>query len=1083
MSRQAIGLLIAGLVSAAVLGGTLWIAAGEPPIERDGTRLTDDDRFGGLSTPGEGDGDPMSGVPGVGAGQFWHDDGDGRIFLVRHGRLDRQPRGTFAVDRPEAEIYLDNQRAMLLTADEATVVAPKRHFRRGVFRGNVVLSVFEGTGDRDVNPNRPTDLRFRVYLDQATFNRDFGEVLSTGPVRVVGSGVTFEGHGLNLRYDAHRNRLDTLRITEGRSLRFDPAEAEKLTADEPATALADASSMPPAPGGEPGGATDTTTPAPADDDNPFDFGPPAGTYQYYVATFQQDVRVRVEGETPGGRDRANMAGDRLEARFSLGNEKAFVAEPDSAFGSDGSTPHGEPAATAAITTTATTTAGSDRPSQATDRGGAVTITWSGPMEVSPLETKPRLLLSKDDVQLQLYGRPATIFTDRDEAVLAAEVAYVAELAVMAAAASDTTPMLVTSPGLGTMTARSLSIDQTQRTGTIIGPGRLVAFDDDATLSPLARMTAGLFAADAQVAVEWGGRLQLWFADPPADQPADPADAAAPGPGQAPPLGDLMHARFLGGVRAGREDFALTAPRLDLAFADHPLKPGKTYPTVLTARGGVEAVQPGLRVRAGRLDAELYPPDELRDDLRPATRPADDGGETDAVVPETEGVRVVTGRDGVWITLDEQDVTMAGDTMLAEPALDQLQLFAERGMDDTYLADSYATADTPEGRLEGRHLILKQTTEEVFVRGAGRFTALLRDNEMADDGATASAATDLTHLQVTWADALAFHHRDGLARFTGDVYAETASRDARTLLRADDDLTLRFDPAPADSAEPAPAGGSATDEDPEPQLRLATATGNAEFEAQSYTSAEPAPDAPRPTLDAPPAPVGRLATRVKLRGPLITFTNLPAEGIRPPTEQVQVVGKGQMQIEDYRDDAPAEGGDPAGADAVEVMFTGRGVTLFDFAEQLTLDARLNDMRVTGNVWMIHQPMADPNAPAGEEPVGTQLHCQRLFADLAETGGLGAWTGGDGPEPDIQRIAADRGVRVVHGPKRIDADHLLYRGGSDNILLWSDPGGEVRLEDDTRPGVPFSAGSMIWDRKNNRFEARDVGPLIAPLRRDD
>jgi hypothetical protein len=84
----------------------------------------------------------------------------------------------------------------------------------------------------------------------------------------------------------------------------------------------------------------------------------------------------------------------------------------------------------------------------------------------------------------------------------------------------------------------------------------------------------------------------------------------------------------------------------------------------------------------------------------------------------------------------------------------------------------------------------------------------------------------------------------------------------------------------------------------------------------------------------------------------------------------------MQIEDYRVekkavDAKAVDTKAAGT-AKEVAFVGKGVTLFLWQKQLTLDAKRNDVRMDENVRMVQLPLGS------EQDV--RMECSQLVADF-------------------------------------------------------------------------------------------------------
>ncbi len=197
------------------------------------------------------------------------------------------------------------------------------------------------------------------------------------------------------------------------------------------------------------------------------------------------------------------------------------------------------------------------------------------------------------------------------------------------------------------------------------------------------------------------------------------------------------------------------------------------------------------------------------------------------------------------------------------------------------------------------------------------------------------------------------------------------------------------------------------------------------------------------------------------------------------EQVQVIGKGRMFIEDRRPASPQAEGQaeaqakseaPANKPALGVHFGGRGQTLFLWSKLLTLDAAKNDVHMKGTVQMVHRP-------AGAQTV-VQLDSQRLFADLKDTGGLGRWMDQQAPQADVQLIRADDTVRVVNGNRTVHADHLQYTEADQLVRLWADDNHMVRIERSDQPtGFSFKAGT--WNLRTDKFDAHDLGSSVVPI----
>ncbi len=387
-------------------------------------------------------------------------------------------------------------------------------------------------------------------------------------------------------------------------------------------------------------------------------------------------------------------------------------------------------------------------------------------------------------------------------------------------------------------------------------------------------------------------------------------------------------------------------------------------------------------------------------------------------------------------------------------------------------------------LTGRHLILREAQQAADALGPGTFTA-------AVDEADPSA-----RLNVTWSDEMQFRNADGRASFLGNVHAVSTSATDDTSLDAHH-LTLTF--LPQNLSKPGAGAG------------LSGGAVQAPDQAGSKTSPDPSVlDLRHVRATADPDDSDQLVhfitqtfgrddiadkplTRLTLEGRQVDFVNQPIDPTNDtsvddfaPLERLVVPTRGRLLLEDYRtaakpDPTPfkprAERGSaseapdpPDDTSGGPVNFAGRGLTLFAWENQLTLDAQSNDLRLEGDVWMLHQPASD------ELPI--KLDAQLLVADLTETGGLGAYLAGGAPSAQIRQVNADGRVRVAQGPTSVVADHLEYIEAQRRVVLWAEPRRVVTLNHDDQPN-PQTAKAFIWNLDTNLFEARSAGPGLVPI----
>lgn len=740
------------------------------------------------------------------------------------------------------------------------------------------------------------------------------------------------------------------------------------------------------------------------------------------------------------------------------------------------------------------------------------------------------LAGPDDVLMRVTGEPAVIESGDGRRIAAGEIDYLGSTGRVRAWQRASTPVRLRSDDLGTLSGTGLTWRPGQRRAEVTGPGVLKREEvvpaessneangeasDEATDPPLLVTREGLEAA-------WEDRLVIRFArgksDRPTAEPSEPFDSGIGRLQNTQMPESLESADFRGDVRITHPRLRLDAEHVRLDFtspvnASQSPEPtqslaGHSLPRRLVAEGTADlrlladTPEESARIRGGEIAIDLDSDDGSTDTLRPtrllATRKASierDGsllaadridarfnraheadGETGEVgtVPNPPDVapqadfaggelalRDLLAEGGVQLRDPERDLVLTGHRLEVDPASETSQLF---GRDETP-----AVARRDDGFITGQRLVLDQRTDTIRVPGGGSFEALL-DPEARDQT-----------LNIDWSRSMSFQHQIGLAEFHGKVRALAIGRTEVTELTSDS-LSAQLDigpaspanhdeaaadPLPADATpvRPADAPPDATADAPADdrpaiaKVKRVTARGNAVLKARVFAT----------------DPRGRPRTRLRMQGPIINFENLPEE----KREQVQVIGDGSMQFEDYRPvdekEPPSQGEDETRLAGV----TGRGATLLLWKDRLTLDAAANDLIAEGGVTLLHRsPDAGADMPADADDAKDvddeemlQLDARRLVVNLAETGGLGVWLGEAPPAPDLESIDADRSVRVVRGDKTILADHLRYTRESDAIRFTADPGGFVRIQREGEARTP-RARTVIYHLAEDRLQAFDI-----------
>lgn len=970
----------------------------------------------------------------AGRGQVTRVDED-RITRLTWRTIEPAEDGVYDVGAPTATVEFSPSRVLSITAREATLIAPEGTFRRGEFRGDVVVTFFDA-GDARADLTATRHIQTRVYLDDdAAFDLELGQISSTGPLHLTSRVADFQGRGLSLKYNRVRERIERLIVEEGRELRF-AANGDGLS-DRNAEAAEGADSQPqPQPPTATAGQADQPSRDEGDSD-PKTTNRITDPPQFYRARFQRDVHVTAGGDDPD--EQADLRGGELVAVFAL-DSRSDASDDERDERDEDASSHTDSDDTPGADTA--DEAPRDQPtlpdrSLLPRRKDNVIVRWSGPLVLMPLGADEQAI-DADDLRLDLRGdeqTPATVRTARGDAITAESVGYRQIGARVLAAGSDRHPMRLTSDELGTLTGTRLQLSQETGEGFVLGPGTLTARADDDDQPT--DQTADDAPPAPPSSIAWSDRMDMRFF---VDEQADDARR----------LAALEHVTFRGEVMTEHEDDRLASDRVDIAFARDEDDPRRSSPRLLMARGEVSARQPGMTFAAERLDATITPRNDA--DADGTAEASADDTPRNSLAGRLDISRIVAV-DEIRVTIDAQDATITAARLEATPAEQTVEL--------TGTADAPAVLARPDGRLTGERIVLDQPTQRVTVTGAGKFT-----HQLDPDDAQAVLA-------VAWRERMVFDNAAGTADFTGSVRA-TSSDGPDTSELTSRELALRFDPEPmGEDADDAPADAHAADGagDAGPargigRVRGMEATGDVAFSA---------------TARNPEAPAGPPRSRLLIEGPVLTFENTPASDESGAIEQVNVVGAGRMLVEHYQADAPADGEEAAAAGDDEregerkpVNFAGQGATLFIWQGRLTLDAANNDMVIVDGVQMIHRPRGEP-----EEGV-VQLNCQRLLADLTQTGGLTAWSSRGTPDATLRLVEATGAVRLIQQGRQISSDHLRYTSEDQTVVLWTNEG-EVSLIDE-EGGSSMTAAALKWNLAEDRFEAMQMRGGIAPIRRD-
>lgn len=1024
---------------------------------------------------------------GVGVTRITRVNKNGQVIQIFVRELEPRPQGVIDAKSPICRMHLTPSRVLEIRAIEGTFVAPDRQPRNGEFRGRVVLTLFDGPADRPVRLDRETgDIAMRVFLEDAKFDIELGQIESEGDVHLTTPRIDFTGKGLQMTFNPRKKRLEHLEVPHGKSIRIKTrGVASEMSG--PATRKAG-----------PGEKLAANKPKEAP--------------QFYRATLER--RVRVQSDT------MDVEADQLLAIFALGRDAGREGEllggskKKAVMRDDGFHPllPSDPRTASAMFVSQNILAQTppadpwklpEEKELAGISASDLIVQWSGALTVDPEDNPPGEIDGPDDTLFSLVGKPLRVTTyprgvkpDKNgkrpvqERIAAAKFDYFTKSGRVRLAGNETIPMTLDSLAMGgRLRGTSLDIDQGTGFGRIDGSGVLEGSDPDvlAALNPDAARDGNRLPPGLRI--RWTDRLDMTFFLRTAE---DKAAAGKRGDGdQLIRLTALKQAAFYGDVTADHPEFGMRADAISLAL-DDPLKGkqtldtihaagkvhiegksreedeklaidseeldielstdagGRMQPSRLLAKNKVKASLPGRTLETSLLDVGLGVVDLTTRPAGAATRPA-------AMVVDTgaRGARLVmktiAARDGVHIvTEDPLDIT--ADRLVADTASDQIELFGAKGKPAKVRRDEIL--------LTGDHLVMHQGSQTVRVMGPGVFdfpiksaVAPGKEKELVARPAATRKAGDvkgppdnLAH--VTWEEAMLYDNTTGKAQFLGKVEIVSRSNLETTKLRCGD-LRLEFLTVPDAAREGTPKNrGMSLDQmsGGTKALKSLVAGGDARFEAESWAD----------------HPGGNVLRRLTLEGPVMTFLEL--------TEELTVDGKGWMQMQDYRTDIKKDEPTTQPEGGLVARFSGRGDTLMKWTGKMILNANHNDMTVLEGVQMIHRE------PGSKEFM--QLDCERFVADLASTGGLGVWVS-QKAQPTLKAISADKDV-VVHANGRvIRTDHLLYTEDTQTVALKGNDGRMVEVIEPGEP-TPYTAEEFQWDLKNSRLTVIKPGTGRVPLK---
>lgn len=812
----------------------------------------------------------------------------------RFRRQEPRPDGWYWLEQPEAQVFLSDNEAVMLTGQESVAYAPNQALEQGTISGDVVIRVFRLDDRRVIDPaaDSPT---FIVRTDEAMFDNVVGEVRCPGEVHLELPGkAELHGEKLTLRINDLVDRIEMLELSRVHYVKLVHPDNGPAAASAPGRSRRPAVRFASMQAAQDSGTSESDKPT-----------------QFYQLTLRDNV-VIMQGPADA---RRVVRGDLLSITFSTeteGLEDAFAFAWPS-FGGSGAAHRENDAAhpiplhsLIAAQSIAATPQGSVGVAVPAPGPDETIITVDGPLRVLPVDDPQQQLERAEDARFEVTGTPVELIDDAERAVATASMLrYDALDRRVQLIASDDHPVVIDSPQLKAGGER-FWLAQNDGNAGFDGRGWIVPQQDRDPAPPPDQTPPADDMADLleEMRISWSRSVRL--------------DFHPPGDGET--LGPIRRVRFLGDVNIETADGNIQCNVLDLAVRQGA--DGKPAPERMQATGDVRASGEGRTLWADTLDVEF-----ADDDRRAADT------ESDSDVGDIQ--RVVADGD-VQILMPDGSRAFA-NRLEGDGINETLELF-----DDTILIAA------------GRMIIEQRKTlqirrEQLSAFGDGPGEARVYNRAINTGADRRIERPDIDHddippvVRARWDQSLLYDHsfNDGAGSvdLRGNVVAESSRATPERNIMKGDGLTLEFAADPADGSA-ALQGESADDLGSIDDRRLARfiARGDASIESRTWKT-ESRAEKPRIFYAAGPyIEYNDLTFESRIIGAgslLIRDEWIDVELPSPP----RIVGPGQRA-------------DPG------ATFSGKGTTQFKFTRELHMTQLLENryrIEMTGDVSVIHESL--------------------------------------------------------------------------------------------------------------------------------
>lgn len=893
------------------------------------------------------------------------------------------------VTEPGALVFLKDGRTLRIRAATGTFssFSADQTPERGVFTGNVIAQVYApDVSPRTTDWDKITPLVTADFGDRFEFDLTFGRIEIPGAFAVRGEGVEIKGSGATLVLDEAAAALRSGTIARG----FSIASLEASTTRPSPT---------PSPASIPENTSSTDTNLAAE--------------TRYRVIMPQSVAMTI-----GPADsRRTLDATKAEGFVRLVGNRL---RPGAIARLDDATPAANPANDNA-THASPITASTDEP---------FSITTQGPVEIRLAADTPSEL-QDNDLALRLEGDNEPVrFADASakgsrSSGEAAALTYAASKGDLTLVGSDARPATLRSENEGVYTAAWTTLNLPTKVGQARGEGRIEDLPAPATESQPARPArrvnwgeqADFRLSRAAVSNAWEiAWAQLTTNVSGTDGTGTfHADTATV---DFAPRSQPTRATLDGGASAhdGKRG-VLSGDSLDLAFRTLPT--GKTEPSVLTAKGAVEARDDTRLLAAGLLEARLDRDERQR-----------------------LAVSTVIAKD----TVNFADSSKPGEPVTAQA--DELRADVPAKKVDLIGKEASITQGT--SQIVGSVLNLDGERRAIAVPGGGRFSTAREDG-----GAGLLAA------EASWSRSMSYDDATGILEALGDAKARGMPDEFTIDALAADKvvvstrlITPRPDPAADQGAK-----------EPDKKREVVALRADMESPAARATVESRRYDGPVSFTST----TGRRAERLwYLEGSTILADNIAGT--------LTVPGAGKALVLDRR---TATDGALENSTNLASASDFRGTALFDWSGSMTFtrDTGVLDLESPAGSGGVK---ITADRPAANTTDGSVIFVQsdRASATILGLADLGTTTD---VQSQLSSASASGNVfgrfKTAKSERELTAHALTFDAAAAFLRVLAPEGGELSLLD-IATGTPIKAAELTWDLNADRVEVVKPSPVTTP-----